>query len=143
MRLPVQSPPAQRDLLMNGSHRDRVGIQAAQGPGGPFGIVGPFGPGRGPGGPFGFRPTTPAHNLRDQHLVAGRPTRLWLCRLFPSSDGAHPPKRLITKTERRANDEEPNEPSNIPHAALACAGVSGRSNPRGLGQAGGRWGCSG
>lgn len=56
MRVPVQSPPVQRDLLMNGSHRDRVGIQAAQGPGG---IFGPFGPG--PGGPFGLFAPQPPH----------------------------------------------------------------------------------
>ena len=43
MRVPVQSPPVQRDLLMSGSHRDRVGIQAAQGPGGIFGPFGPLG----------------------------------------------------------------------------------------------------
>jgi hypothetical protein len=61
MRLPVQSPPIQRDLLMSGSHRDRVGIQPAQG--GIFGPFGPFGPGSGgggPGGPFGlFAPQLP------------------------------------------------------------------------------------
>jgi len=45
MRLPLQSPPVQRDLFMGGSHRDRVGIQAAQG--GIFGPFGPFGPGAG------------------------------------------------------------------------------------------------
>jgi hypothetical protein len=59
MRFPVQSPPVQRDLLMSGSHRDRVGIQAAQG--GPFGPFGPFGPGPGPGGPFGLFAPQPPH----------------------------------------------------------------------------------
>jgi hypothetical protein len=62
MRLPVQSPPVRRDLLMSGSHRDRVGIQPAQGPGGIFGPFGPFGPGGGgPGGPFGLFAPQPPH----------------------------------------------------------------------------------
>jgi hypothetical protein len=44
MKMPVQSPPVQRDLLISESHRKSDGIQAAQGPGGPFGIFGPGGP---------------------------------------------------------------------------------------------------
>jgi hypothetical protein len=57
MRLPPQSPPVQRNLLMSESHRTGDGIHASQsifGPGGPFGIFGPggvFGPGR-PAEPF-------------------------------------------------------------------------------------------
>jgi hypothetical protein len=62
MRVPVQSPPVQRDLLMSGSRRDGIGIQAAQGPGGIFGPFGPFGPGAGgPGGPFGLFAPQPPH----------------------------------------------------------------------------------
>lgn len=53
MRLPVQCPPVQRDLLMSEAHRSCDGVRAAQGPGGPFGIFGP-------GGPFaGLTPQTP------------------------------------------------------------------------------------
>jgi hypothetical protein len=44
MKIPVQGPPVQRDLFTSESHPKRDGIQAAQGPGGPFGIFGPGGP---------------------------------------------------------------------------------------------------
>jgi hypothetical protein len=44
VKLPVQVPPVQRNLLMSEVHQKCDGIQAAEGPGGPFGIFGPGGP---------------------------------------------------------------------------------------------------
>jgi hypothetical protein len=83
MRLPVQSPPVQRDLLMSGSRQDEGGIQAAQGFGGIFGPFGPFGPGPGPGGPGGAF-----------GLFAPQPPRItyeintWVQSVPPDPDGA-------------------------------------------------------
>ena len=39
MKLPAQSPPVQRDLLISECHRERDGVQAAE-----AGVFGPFGP---------------------------------------------------------------------------------------------------
>ncbi len=99
MRLPVQSPPIQRGLLMSGAHRDRVGIQAAQGPG-PGGIFGPFGPfGPGGGGPSGpFELLAPHMTPQPPHITYEINTWLQGVPLDPGSSGC---SRLLTAHTHR------------------------------------------
>jgi hypothetical protein len=93
MRVPMLSPPVQRDLLVSGSHRDRGGIRAAQG--GIFGPFGPFGPGQGPGGPggpFGLFAPQPPHITYEINT--------WL-QTVPPDSGSTGCSRLLTSHTHR------------------------------------------